>query len=111
MLQFDRRFNMLGYLHSLFAIGCKAGEYLGQQSKLVARKHPEQRIVNGTLKSREPRQSMDTLTGDGELDPATVARMHALLEEAVGHQLVDFVGNERAAQMQSGGYLIYPHRL
>jgi hypothetical protein len=78
MLQRDRRFDMLGQLYRIIAIGGEAGEQLGQQSELVAREHSEQRVVDRTLIGGEPRQSADTLIGDRELYSATVAWMRAL---------------------------------
>ncbi len=96
-LQFGRRFDVLSNFHGMFAIFCKAGEDPGQRSELVARKHAEQCIVDGTLKSRKSCQSADTLTGNRELNPATVAWMHAFLNEAVGHQLVDLICYKGAA--------------
>ena len=106
--QFHCRFEMLGQLQRQVAIGSETGEKLGQQSELVAREHSEQRIVDGALKGSEPRQQAETLAGDGELDPATVARMRALLDETVEYQLFDFIGDEDAAQMQPGRELIDP---
>ena len=83
MLQFPCRFDMLGELHGTVAIGGEASEELGQHSELLAREHPEQRVIDRAMKGGEPCQSADTLIGDGQLNSAAVARMGALLSETI----------------------------
>jgi hypothetical protein len=101
---------VFGELHGAIPIGCQAGQQLGQRFELLARQHPEELVIDRALQGRKADQPVHAVLGQRQLHPPAVVRMGALLDQSVGNQLVDLVGDEGAAQIQSLGDLIDPHR-
>ncbi|WP_375784644.1 hypothetical protein ACE10Z_33690 [Bradyrhizobium sp. Pha-3] len=100
LLKLECRLNRFGKLHGVLSVSGKAGQQFRQKFELLARQNTEERIVHRTLQASETDQSVETLIGEGELHPSSVAWMRGLLEQAVGNQLVDLVGDEGAAQVE-----------